>query len=131
MISMRYAVRRVKTSNCPNDVIMTSPSARIFSGGFWTTGFRLSHKRAKSIFSKKNPYLNSSNVNLNNIKNKKCFITVKIYQIPSSLRPPPLFQKGGAGWCEIIVKPQIVLGGDLGVCRTNYSILELLNYRKS
>ncbi|CBY40307.1 unnamed protein product [Oikopleura dioica] len=44
---MSYAVGRLKTSNCPN-------------GWFWTTGFRLSHKRAKSIFSKKNPYLNSS-----------------------------------------------------------------------
>ncbi len=33
MVLMSYAVRRVKTSNSPNDVIMTSPSARIFSRG--------------------------------------------------------------------------------------------------
>ena len=32
-----------------------------FQGGFWATGFQMSHKRAKSIFCRKNPYLISSN----------------------------------------------------------------------
>ena len=48
------------TNRLYSKITVTSPNTRIFSGGFWATGFHMSHKRAKSIFRPKNPYLISS-----------------------------------------------------------------------